>query len=171
MAKEYLDKSGLTYFWERLKAFFQPKLVSGTNIKTINNQSVLGSGNISISGGGGVTPADYIIEKGKSGNWYYEKWNSGKVEAWGHASSGTLSMTASGNLYRDTNVSASIPSGIFPAAPTKTKVFTHYTSAVTVAVSGDASSATAISYQVWKTTNNSTAVTVHFHCVYYPSDY
>ena len=31
----------------------QDALVSGTNIKTINNQSILGSGNISISGGGG----------------------------------------------------------------------------------------------------------------------
>ena len=31
----------------------QDKLVSGTNIKTINNQSILGSGNISIEGGGG----------------------------------------------------------------------------------------------------------------------
>lgn len=31
----------------------QDKLVSGTNIKTINGQSILGSGNISISGGGG----------------------------------------------------------------------------------------------------------------------
>ncbi len=29
----------------------QDKLVSGTNIKTINNESVLGGGNISISGG------------------------------------------------------------------------------------------------------------------------
>lgn len=31
----------------------QPTLVSGTNIKTINNESLLGSGNITISGGGG----------------------------------------------------------------------------------------------------------------------
>lgn len=53
MAKEYLDKTGLTYFWGKLKTYFQPKLVSGTNIKTINNQSVLGSGNITIQGGGG----------------------------------------------------------------------------------------------------------------------
>lgn len=30
----------------------QPLLVSGTNIKTINNESILGSGNISISAGG-----------------------------------------------------------------------------------------------------------------------
>lgn len=31
----------------------QDRLVSGTNIKTINNQSLLGSGNITIQGGGG----------------------------------------------------------------------------------------------------------------------
>lgn len=31
----------------------QEILVSGTNIKTINNQSILGSGNITIQGGGG----------------------------------------------------------------------------------------------------------------------
>jgi hypothetical protein len=36
----------------------QPTLVSGTNIKTINNQSLLGSGNIDISGSGGVTSID-----------------------------------------------------------------------------------------------------------------
>ena len=33
----------------------QSALVSGTNIKTINNQSLLGSGNIAIQGGGGGT--------------------------------------------------------------------------------------------------------------------
>ena len=37
-----------------LKNWFQEKLVSGTNIKTINNQSILGSGNITISGGGNI---------------------------------------------------------------------------------------------------------------------
>lgn len=34
---------------------YQAALVSGTNIKTINNESLLGSGNITISGGGGGT--------------------------------------------------------------------------------------------------------------------
>lgn len=41
----------------------QDALVSGTNIKTINNESLLGSGNITIAGGGstvtGVTQAEY----------------------------------------------------------------------------------------------------------------
>jgi hypothetical protein len=36
----------------------QATLVSGTNIKTINNESILGSGNIEIQGGGGVTTVD-----------------------------------------------------------------------------------------------------------------
>ena len=38
----------------------QDKLVSGTNIKTINNQSILGSGNITISGGGSSEP--YVLD-------------------------------------------------------------------------------------------------------------
>lgn len=36
----------------------QEKLVSGTNIKTINNQSILGSGNINIEGGGSSVTVD-----------------------------------------------------------------------------------------------------------------
>lgn len=39
----------------------QDKLVSGTNIKTINNQSILGSGNITIEGGSGGTSTDVQI--------------------------------------------------------------------------------------------------------------
>lgn len=48
MSKKYLDDSGLTYFWGKLKNYFQVKLVSGTNIKTINNTSLLGSGDIDV---------------------------------------------------------------------------------------------------------------------------
>lgn len=51
MANKYLDYNGISYFWTKLKAYFQQKLVSGTNIKTINNTSVLGSGNINIESG------------------------------------------------------------------------------------------------------------------------
>ena len=51
----YLDKTGLTYLWSKIKTALagkQDKLTSGENIKTINNQSILGSGNITITGGG-----------------------------------------------------------------------------------------------------------------------
>lgn len=51
MAKKYLDYTGTAYFWGKLKAYFQEKLVSGTNIKTINSTSVLGSGDITIESG------------------------------------------------------------------------------------------------------------------------
>ena len=40
----------------------QNNLVSGTNIKTINSQSLLGSGNIVISGGSGGTQNVFIQE-------------------------------------------------------------------------------------------------------------
>lgn len=40
----------------------QEALVSGTNIKTINNESILGSGNITISGGGGGGGEANVIE-------------------------------------------------------------------------------------------------------------
>lgn len=45
---KYLDNNGLSYFWQKLKDYFQPKLVSGTNIKTVNSNSLLGSGNVAI---------------------------------------------------------------------------------------------------------------------------
>lgn len=66
MAK-YLDENGLSRFWTKVKDFltgnYQPKLVSGTNIKTVNNQSLLGSGNIAIS--------DKVIEQPTiSISWY-----------------------------------------------------------------------------------------------------
>ena len=38
----------------------QPTLVSGTNIKTINGESVLGAGNIEVSGSGGVSSVNTL---------------------------------------------------------------------------------------------------------------
>ena len=49
MADKFLNLNVLTYFWSNLKSLFNAKqdnLISGTNIKTINNQSLLGSGDI-----------------------------------------------------------------------------------------------------------------------------
>lgn len=43
---------------------FQEKLISGTNIKTINNQSLLGSGNISVGGSGGGLSFDDVYPVG-----------------------------------------------------------------------------------------------------------
>lgn len=65
---KYADSTGLTEFWAKVKSHVtsaisgkQDTLVSGTNIKTVNNNSLLGSGDISISGGDYVelTQAEY----------------------------------------------------------------------------------------------------------------
>ena len=54
---KFIGETGLTYLWSKIKAVFATKqdvsnkqdaLVSGTNIKTINNTSLLGSGNIAV---------------------------------------------------------------------------------------------------------------------------
>lgn len=57
---------------ERAVATKQDTLVSGTNIKTINGESVLGEGNIEIQGGsGGISdaPSDNKLYGRKNGNW------------------------------------------------------------------------------------------------------
>lgn len=74
MSTKYLDYTGLSYFWGKLKAYFQQKLVSGTNIKTINDQSLLGSGNITISSGTETDPiftasAAHGISSSDISNW------------------------------------------------------------------------------------------------------
>lgn len=61
----FIDSSGIKYklnnSLEDVIDNKQATLVSGTNIKTINNQSLLGSGNITISSGGGGTQTDVQI--------------------------------------------------------------------------------------------------------------
>lgn len=49
---KFLDAAGITTLVNKLKTKFQETLVSGTNIKTVNGNSLLGSGDITISGGG-----------------------------------------------------------------------------------------------------------------------
>lgn len=48
MSRKYLDNAGLTYFWNKVNTKKQNTLVSGTNIKTINNETILGNGNIDV---------------------------------------------------------------------------------------------------------------------------
>ncbi len=50
---KFLDQSGLEYYDGKIKAVIKKKqdtLVSGTNIKTINGSSILGSGNLTVGG-------------------------------------------------------------------------------------------------------------------------
>ena len=77
----------------------QETLVSGTNIKTINNESILGSGNITIQGGGGAAVVDYNplqveFQPAYSYIDYYELVNSGTTRQY----KGTIAFdTINGN--------------------------------------------------------------------------
>lgn len=116
----------------------------------------------------GVTIADRIIETGTNSGWYYEKYASGKVEAWGAESTGTLTMSASGNVYRATGVSISIPADIFDAAPTHVQAFGQYSNAAFIAASASPTSKTQLSCEIWKSTNATASVDLKIHAVYIP---
>ncbi len=129
MSKQYLDKNGLTYLWGKLKAYFQQKLVSGTNIKTVNNQSLLGSGNISISGGGGSVLDFYPVGS------YYETSDTtfNPNTAWG----GTWVLETAGQFHvsAGTGYAAGSTGGSADAIVPSHK---HSVSKVTGAITGGA---------------------------------
>jgi len=52
--------------------------------------------------------ADAVISQGKSGNWYYRKWSSGKYECWMSYSS-TISMTNAYGYAYYANVTYTFP--------------------------------------------------------------
>ena len=64
---------------------------------------------------GVVTPADYVVERGTSSSWHYEKWNSGVVKAWKKTTSSNLGATQDGGVngwyYRIYTMA--LPSGMF----------------------------------------------------------
>ena len=50
----FLNKTGLAKMWQNIQTYLNKKqdtLVSGTNLKTVNGQSLLGSGNLDVGGG------------------------------------------------------------------------------------------------------------------------
>lgn len=95
----------------------QATLVSGTNIKTINNQSILGSGNIEISGGSGGEIA---------------------VETWDTATK-TLALSDTNKLFKCShtdNQTLTIPTNATAAFPIGTMITFLLTSTYTVTFSG-----------------------------------
>lgn len=78
----------------------QDKLVSGTNIKTINNESILGEGNINIQGGsGGTTDYDQLENRPQINN----------VELSGNKSLSDLGITNFSGSYNDLSNKPNIP--------------------------------------------------------------
>lgn len=89
----------------------QPILVSGTNIKTINGNSILGSGDIVISGGGGSSEGLSNYPKQNLDIWF------------------SKTITLSANTYYIINVtygSSSVVLDIYLATPSDTSIVNEY---------------------------------------------
>ena len=106
---------------------------------------------------------DYITEYGRSGNWEYKKFASGRVEAEGYVSFSSLTFAASGNLYRSVSNSYTIPSGIFSATPTHAQAFIQGSNMLYVNVTAGVSSATSGAIEIWKSTSGNVTSTVSVH--------
>lgn len=71
--------------------------------------------------------ADYVVEQGTSGNWYYEKWNSGKAVCWCNFTCNLTKLSVDsnntgygiveggGNIYGQ---GVPFPTGLFNSVPT-----------------------------------------------------
>lgn len=83
----------------------QDILVSGTNIKTINNQSILGSGNIEIGGGGISVQSNWTETDTSSAAYILNKPNLSTVATSGNyndlTNKPTLSTVATSGAYND----------------------------------------------------------------------
>ena len=116
-----------------------------------------------------IGAADYVTETGKSGNWHYTKYNSGKVEAVGYVTFSTLTFSASGNIYRSTGNDFTFPSDIFTTAPNHVSAWLQGNALVYIGALVGSLTATGGQCQLWKTTSGSSSnITVHMHAIYTP---
>lgn len=65
----------------------------------------------------GENIADFVVEQGKTGIWYYRKWYSGKAECWGRSRADVNIATSWGSLYYGTSTGVAFPSELFKADP------------------------------------------------------
>ena len=147
----------------RLGGMLQEELVSGTNIKTINNQSILGSGNITIQGGG--TGGDTNVIETVKVNGTALTPDSSKAVNITSIPSSIVTQDATHRFVSDTEKSTwnnkySIPSGGIPMSDLAVDPITSVTmngSVVQADAGGAINLGTVItSHQSIKTINNTT---------------
>jgi hypothetical protein len=84
---EIAEDNGAGGYVTKSVSGLQPTLVSGTNIKTINSNSILGSGNL-VVGGGGV----HVLTKPISGRLYNVRTTSAPVNTSANTVSNTIAL-------------------------------------------------------------------------------
>lgn len=68
---------------------------------------------VSIGTVGGGAIADYIIETGETDGWHWEKWYSGKAEAWAVKTHARACNQQYGNAWYSDQCQDTFPSGLF----------------------------------------------------------
>lgn len=62
---------------------------------------------------------DYVVEMGDSGNWYYRKWLSGKIELWLKETFTVQIRTTSGQMYKSADrTMPALPTNLGTITPT-----------------------------------------------------
>ena len=126
-------------------------------------------GTFTETNGGGPVAADYITERGTKGNFYYEKWASGKVTAVGYVTFASLTFAASNNHYRSVSNAFTIPAGIFATAPQEGHAWLQGSNMVYFAATVGGMTTTGGNCEVWKSTSgNASNVSVHMQLFYTP---
>ena len=106
---------------------------------------------------------DFVTEEGAESGWYWRKWKSGKVEAWGTTSASATTGSSWGNLYYS-DQSFAIPSGIFSSDPIRGYVSSRNNQWWAVGISS--MSASSVSFRMAKPTSSSQAISVCIYLLY-----
>lgn len=80
--------------WNVLKDRYDSMELGDLSITLSEALGVGSGGSTYVSGGGGETADDYVVEHGTNGIWTYRKWNSGIAECWGTRENVSTSFTA-----------------------------------------------------------------------------
>ena len=106
---------------------------------------------------------DFVTEEGAESGWYWRKWKSGKVEAWGTTSASATTGSSWGSLYYS-DQSFAIPSGIFSSDPIRGYVSSRNNQWWAVGISS--MSASSVSFRMAKPTSSSQAISVCIYLLY-----
>lgn len=105
---------------------------------------------------------DYVVSESASNGWYWRKWNSGKVEAWGNKGLSAVAGTAWGSLYYHDG-SVDIPSGIFSSAPIR--AYATSSNAQWMVVGVTSLTTTRVNLRLVKPVATAQAIAVHLYLV------
>ena len=93
---------------------YQPAYWNANDVLTL---VYTGSAYLIVSKQSNSTAADFVVEQGTSGNWFYRKWNSGIAECWGNFTHYTTITDKYGNGWYSSGFSETFPDGLFIEAP------------------------------------------------------